>query len=252
MPLLYSRRAVLLLLLIAVTFLPLLGRSDAGASTYWIIITDQNFAAGPAAFDDAAIQEVLLRVKSPLAAYQEPLGDDVFSAARAIYSASISQEDTLNPQVLLAMLYGEGRLSQTVSPPFTKTLQDITAQLWNSYHAYQAGERRLTLALGLVITVGEETNAATFALASYYSDQAQTENGLRSLLDGWLQSFLFLFGEDPGVERMTALALPDIEPFLQLPFKQPDTGFLGINSFFDHVSPGSPLTTRCCALTEKT
>jgi murein DD-endopeptidase MepM/ murein hydrolase activator NlpD len=238
MPLLYSRRAILLLLLIAVTFLPLLGRSDAGASTNWIIITDQNFTAGQAEFDDAAIQEVLLRVKSPLAAYQEPLGDDVFSAARAIYSASISQEDTLNPQVLLAMLYGEGRLSQTVSPPFTKTLQDITAQLWKGYHAYQAGERRLMLASGLVITVGEETNAATFALSSYYAGQAHTENELHSLLDGWLQSFLFLFGEDPGVDRMTALALPDIEPFLQLPFQQPNTDFYKVNSFFDHDLPG--------------
>jgi murein DD-endopeptidase MepM/ murein hydrolase activator NlpD len=239
MPLLHPRRAVLLLLLIAVTVLPLLGRSDAGASTYWIIITDQNFVATQSAFDDAAIQEVLLRVKSPLAAYQEPLGDDVFSAARAIHTASISQEDTLNPQVLLAILHGDGRLSQTVSPPFIKTLQDITVSLWNGYRAYQAGERRLTLASGLVVTMGEETNAATFGLASYYAGQARSENELRSLLDGWLQSFLFLFGEDPGLDRMTALALPDIEPFMQLPFKQPDAGFLGINSFFDHGSPTS-------------
>jgi hypothetical protein len=46
---------------------------------------------------------------SPLTAYQEQLGDDVFSAARAINTASISQEDTLNPQVLLAILHGEGQ-----------------------------------------------------------------------------------------------------------------------------------------------
>jgi hypothetical protein len=107
--------------------------------------------------------------------------------------------------------------------------------VWDGYRAYQAGERSLMLASGLVIAVGEETNVGTFALASYYAGQARTESELHNLLDGWLQSFLFLFGEDPGMDRMTALALPDIQPFLQLPFQQPNTGFLRkVNSFFDH------------------
>jgi murein DD-endopeptidase MepM/ murein hydrolase activator NlpD len=233
------KRLTLILILLLLLIIPVSIYQPAGASTLWIVLADANFQSGPPGFDDAAIQKVLERVKSPLAAYQESVGSDTFSAARAIYTASISQEDTLNPQVLLAILHAEGRLQDRGKSPFILLLQGKSERLWEGYRAYLSGAQELTLTGGQVIRAGEETNAATYALAYYYAPQKADAKELQNALERWLQSYLFLFNQDPGLDIVTVQSVPDIAPFLQLPFRQPDTNFLRVNSFFDHVGPGT-------------
>ncbi|HSV85891.1 MAG TPA: cadherin domain-containing protein [Levilinea sp.] len=223
--------------MLSFVLLPLPGQ-PADASALWVVITDDRFLSAAPGFDDAAIQAVLERAKSPLAAYTEPLGDDRFSAARSLFTASISRDNTLNPQVLLAILHADGQLQHAPQHPFTPTVQDIAIRLWDAYRAYAAGQRSLSLANGLQLPVVGDTNAASYALASFYAAQAHSEKELNAHLERWLQSYLFLFNQDPASEKVTVQSLPDIEPFLQLPFNQPRENFLRLNSFFDHVNPG--------------
>lgn len=241
---LYFRHAILLIILLTFVLLPLPAQ-PADAASLVVALTDENFLSAGPAFDEVAIQAVLERVKSPLAAHREPVGDDWFSAARSLFIASINRDNTLNPQVLLAILHAGGQLQQTPQTPFTRAVQDIAIRLWEGYHAYRAGQRSLSLANGLLLTVNDSdpaelagTNAASYALASYYAAQARSEQELNAYLERWLQSFLFLFNRDPAMETVMVQSLPDIEPFLQLPFQQPRENFLRLNSFFDHVNPG--------------
>jgi murein DD-endopeptidase MepM/ murein hydrolase activator NlpD len=235
----FIRRLLSLLILLLLALLPLSAGRGVDAAPLFTLMTDANFLSAPPGYNELSIQQVLERVKSPLAGYQEALGDDLFSAARSIYSAGISRDESLNQQVLLAILHASGDLQRTPQPPFTLTVQGYAAELWTAYQAHQSGERNLELVNGLRLVTGEDTNAATFALASYYAVRSRSQEELDRYLEAWLQAYLFLFQQDPASDPVLAMAVPDIEPFLQLPFKQPDTNFLKVNSFFDHGSPVS-------------
>jgi murein DD-endopeptidase MepM/ murein hydrolase activator NlpD len=232
------RRLLSLLLLLALALLPLPAERSVDAATLYTVLTDANFFSAAPGFDQDSIQQMLERVKSPLAGYQEVVGDDRFSAARSFYTASMSRDDNLNPQVLVAILHASGELKDQPQAPFTRSLQEIAAHLWDAYRAHQAGERNLALVNGLRLTSGEETNAATYALAHYYAARSRNQDELNAYLDNWLQAYLFLFQKDPGEDELMVMSVPDIEPFLHLPFAQPEGNFLKINSFFDHVNPG--------------
>jgi murein DD-endopeptidase MepM/ murein hydrolase activator NlpD len=227
-----------LILLLALALLPMPAGRSAGASAIWTVLTDDSFRAGPADFDSTAIQQVLERQESPLAGYEEPVGDEIFTAARSIFSAGISRDDTLNPQVLLAILYEDGRLLETAQTPFTLSMQEVSQHLWAAYDAYEAGERVLVLSNGLTVNIGEETNAASYALASYYAASARSEEELNECLERWEQAYLYLFNQDPNTKTLLLQSVADTEPFLQLPFYQPAGNFIRVNSFFDHVDPG--------------
>jgi murein DD-endopeptidase MepM/ murein hydrolase activator NlpD len=231
-------RLLSLLLLLALALLPLPAGRSVDAATLYTVLTDANFLSAAPGFDQDSIQQVLERVKSPLAGYQEVVGDDRFSAARSFYSASISRDDSLNPQVLLAILHASGVIRVSPQAPFTLSLQETAAQLWQGYRDHQSGARSLVLADGLRLSTGEETNAGTYALAHYYAARSRNQDELNAYLDNWLQAYLFLFQQNPGEDELMVMSVPDIEPFLHLPFAQPEGNFLKINSFFDHVNPG--------------
>jgi hypothetical protein len=128
---LIKSRLLSLLLLLALALLPLPAGRSVDAATLYTVLTDANFLSAAPGFDQDSIQQVLERVKSPLAGYEEVVGDDRFSAARSFYSASISRDDSLNPQVLLAILHASGFIHVSAA---------------STFYTFTTGNRRPTLA----------------------------------------------------------------------------------------------------------
>jgi len=202
-----------------------------------IALTDNNFLDVPENFYADALQQKLVETGSPLASHQEQVGDQLFTAGQSLWTASQRKDYGLNPKVLLVTLVAEGSLQSPPSGSFTSYAQHMSQTLWDGFSSYSSEGNRLTLANGQTIDI-IGNNAATFALAYYFSSSIYSEANLTNLLTRWLSTFQDIFHTDPTQDLPRLQAAPDIEPFLRLPFSQPSQDFVRINSFFDHVSPG--------------
>ena len=202
-----------------------------------IFINNQVFLANEDGYYGDALQQVLATSNNPLTSYTEQINDQPFTIGDIIWTASQQMDFSLNPKILLAILYIDGKLDQIPTSPLMPYTQNISIFLWQHFNEYQAGNRDILLNNGQMIQITENNNASTYALACYFAQNTPQEIELTDTLIRWNQAYQNFFGQDPREEPTIAVAAPSIPPFLSLPFDQPVDSFIKINSFFDHASP---------------
>jgi hypothetical protein len=125
-----SKKQILSLIALFMLLLaPVSAYQPAGASALWVVLTDANFRSAPPEFDDRHTGSAAAGQK-PAGSLPEPLGDDVFSAARAIYTPVSAAR--IHPQSAGAA--GDPAWRR---PPFTDSLP--------TFHQNHAGHHRPTL-----------------------------------------------------------------------------------------------------------
>ncbi|MBI9044367.1 MAG: peptidoglycan DD-metalloendopeptidase family protein [Anaerolineaceae bacterium] len=241
MNLLKNRKYFNLILLIIVLFF-LLGWNVSEQNTIYaaveeIIITDIEFRLTESTYLPEDILKTLQDEGSSLATYQEAVGDQILPAAQSFWIASQQVDFWINPKVLMATYELEYSLDKQPDRPLTLTLQETTFELWDGFNAYSLGDRLVFLPNGEEVSL-VNTNAATFALARYFIDQVTTEEELKALLQDWREIYEDLFAVDPKTAPYVSKDMPNIKPFMELPFNQPSESFIKVNSFFDHATPG--------------
>ncbi|MBI9044371.1 MAG: peptidoglycan DD-metalloendopeptidase family protein [Anaerolineaceae bacterium] len=230
-----SRVFFLLILLSLLLFgLP---NTNSSAAVEEIIITDFEFLSTEGSFLPENIQTILDAQSSPLASYQEHVGDKDLPASQSFWLASQQMDFGLNPKVLLttyALQYG---LTEIQDFPLTLTLQNLTFSFWENFNAYKQGSHEISLSGGESVSFSN-ANAATFAIAKQLSLNITTEEELVNSLQAWRTKYQDLFASDPKNAPIMAKDAPAVLPFLQLPFDQPADDFIKVNSFVDLASPG--------------
>ena len=202
-----------------------------------VALSDVVFLTAAQDFYGTALNAILQQIASPLATHTEVIGDQTLHGGDSLWSASQAMEYGINPKVLLVTLALQKALEVAPQDGFTLRAQLLADELWQGFQAFQKGERSLTLADGSNLTVGGDINAATFALAATLAKTSATEAGLDAALANWTQTYQRLFNADATDQHVSAQAIPNIQPFLRLPFVQPSTNFVWVNSFFDHDLP---------------
>lgn len=207
------------------------------AASPLLVIADQRFTKVSETFRENQINEVLAQVNNPLAGYQETVGDQTLTAGDSIWIASQTLEYTINPKVLLVTQAITHANLDAQPSAFTRQTQELADALWISYNAFLAGERELVFADQSAMTVDDDLNPASYAVARYYAQMVNTQAELEQVLQYWKQTYKDLLNEDPTAVDKDIKAVPDIEPFMQLPFAQPNENFIKVNSFLDHERP---------------
>lgn len=234
-----TKKNWIIFLTISTLLVVIIGAKIGGvlAASPFLVISDQRFTRIDEAFREEQINQVLQQVNSPLAGYQETVGDQTLTAGDSIWIASQTLEYTINPKVLLVTQAINQANLQAPPSAFTKQTQELADNLWVWYSAYAAGERELMFADQSVMTVDDDLNPGSFALARYYAQMVKDQSELEQVLNYWKKTYKDMLNEDPASVDKDIKALPDIEPFMQLPFKQPNEGFVKVNSFLDHERP---------------
>jgi murein DD-endopeptidase MepM/ murein hydrolase activator NlpD len=210
---------------------------QARSETSTIILTDYNFMNVAKDFYGSSIQEVLKKNNSALADYNRQVGEQTLTAGDVFWVSSQQRDFSINPKVLVATyvtLYG---MSNTPSEDFMEVTHDMAATLWEDYSAFEGGTKTYPMKSGQENTIEDESNGATYAIKAFFARQSDDQNELDNYLNQWLGNYRSLFNQSPDVDSGSKATAPDIAPFLQLPFAQPNGDFLKVNSFFDHAKP---------------
>ena len=229
-----------ILLIISFTYIlfdlsiPVEAKSDVKSA---VVLTDGNFVDVAQGLYGTALQDILKMRQSPLANYQRRVGDQTLSAGDIFWISSQQDDFFISPKVLMTTyitLYGS---DQTPSQDIMVTTRSIAAALWNNFGAYQKGTRSYLFKNGTSSSIGNSSNAGTFAISAYLAQQVSTAADLDNSVTAWSNNYRALFNQSPDVDSGSKAVPPNVKPFLQLPFTQPVGDFLRVNSFFDHDRP---------------
>lgn len=223
--------ALMILILVSARPLP-----SAAAAVNQLILTDEKFTTINQDFGPAVIDTILARIDSPLAGYSEQVGDQTLTAGDSIWVASQTLEYAINPKVLLITLALQNQ-SQVAPQNITLQAQSLAENLWRDYSGFINGEREILLANQETIEAGSDMNAASYAVASSLALFALSEDELLLKMGEWAKFFEDSLAENPLSAEKVVANVPQIEPFLQLPYQQPKESFIKVNSFFDHARP---------------
>lgn len=203
-----------------------------------VTVTNDQFLTADANFAAPEIQAFLEQQNSPLAVYSETEEGVVYTAAEMFWIASQSNDYGLSPRALLTTLALENGLTWNKQGGLLPYLKNMAANLAASANAYEIeNARESTLSGAKTITIGNNSNAATYAITQYLAPLASDSDQLNQWLDVWADTFQVFFQEDPKVAK--AIAPPSTTAFLALPFDEPANSYFPITSFFDHYTPGS-------------
>lgn len=196
-------------------------------------ISDDVLLTAETAFAPAEIQRLLAERGSPLASYQEVVGEQTLSAAELFWAAAQHSDYGLSPKALLTTLYLEDGWKWTQPGGLYAHLKQIALELQRGYQAGQAPDPEAS-AKGIPLP---HNTSATYALAHYYAPRAKVVSQVRGSLQEWSAAYRELFNRDPAKE-VSAKAIATNVPFLRLPFEHPADHLVPIEAFFDHAYPG--------------
>ncbi|NPV84948.1 MAG: peptidoglycan DD-metalloendopeptidase family protein [Anaerolineae bacterium] len=233
----HDRWRVVVMIFAMVAYALQMGSQPVFAAISDNVVSDYEFLTAEANFYGVQLQQVLILAGSPLAGYQETIGGQEFTAGDLIWLASQQRDFGLNPKVLVATLDIQQGLQPVPQGELSSLMNEMAEKLWTYSVEYQAGARTVELPNQQTIAMDTGVNAATFALAKYFSSKSDTEETLRTYLQQWTQTYIRLFQRDPrsgvGMEK----GITPVAPFLRLPFNQPAGGLIKVNAFFDHHLP---------------
>jgi len=201
------------------------------------ILSEYNFFEGEDSSFPIPINEKLNEINSPLTTYSERVDDEILNAGEILWLYSQNNEMFISAKVLFTILKVEGELDQLPDGLFRTRVRELAVELWDYHRDYDEGERSFQLASGTTVTVKDDSNGATYALARYFGKDSLLESQLNRRLMDWEQAYRDIFARNPLETPLEALAAPDIAPFMRLPFDQPTDNFIRLTSFFDHNAP---------------
>ena len=233
-----KQKKLIQIITISLCLLFILATPTSSSANQANIISDFNFLTAEKNYYSEAIENTLTELESPLSEHREQVGENNLTAADSIWAGSQHLDFGLNPKVIIINLLLEGVLDHSYQEKFTPMVQVMAEELWQYYSEGLGGEQKITLKNDQEIEIFGNCNPATFAIAKYYAPQFESEVELYDYLQKWRVAWQNTFDFDPSIELYQVKSAPDIEPFLRLPFEQPEGAFIRVNSFFDHAVPG--------------
>ena len=179
-----------------------------------VTVTNDQFLTADANFAAPEIQAFLEQQNSPLAVYSETEEGVVYTAADMFWIASQSNDYGLSPRALLTTLALENGLTWNKQGGLLPYLKNMAANLAASANAYEIeNARESTLSGAKTITIGNNSNAATYAITQYLAPLASDSDQLNQWLDVWADTFQVFFQE---ASQVTQFIYPQIHRSLSL------------------------------------
>lgn len=202
-----------------------------------VFLTDENFVQITSGFYSPSILNVQKKIKSPLADYNRTIDTQTINGGDLFWLPSQSDDYSINPKVLMATFISRYGADTVPAGDLLEINREISATLWDYFNQFKNGKTVYSLSGGEEVTVLNGSNAASNAVRAYFAKQVAGQAEVDQLVNTWVGNYRTLFNQSADVNSFSKAEVPNIAPFMQLPFEQPDGDFLKVNSFFDHNRP---------------
>jgi len=201
------------------------------------LISDYHFLTSEIDYRGTEMQTAFVRANHPLQTYQKTIFDVTYTAGDFISIASSQIDFAFNPRPLLVTVLADDAYQPLYAPDLLDYLEALAQELWSGYLAFSKEDQNpIVLSNGETVDLFCE-NAATFTIARHLAISSNSESELLAKMDQWAIQFETLFASDPTSTPIHAQDTAPLVPFMGPTLNQPSSGFIKINSFFDHDNP---------------